>query len=131
LLEHACQLRLHRWSELADLVEEERAPARVLEETGAIRGCPREGAAHVTEELALDERTGNGGAVDRDGPRGRARGPLMDGAGHKLLPGARLPEDEGGRVRGGDALDQLVDRPHRCGAADDGAEAIDGSAAMR
>src|SRR5262245_66303030 len=124
LFEHTRELRLHRWTELADLVEEERAPARLLEEARAIRGCTREGAAHVAEELALDERTGNGRAVDRDGTRGRARRPFMDCAGHKFFPGARLPEDEGGRVRGGDALDQLVDGSHRCGTADDGTEPL-------
>jgi hypothetical protein len=60
--------RSFTWSwmrQLADLVEEQRAAGGLLEEPGAIRARVGEGAFSVAEELALQERLGDGAAVDR------------------------------------------------------------------
>ncbi len=73
LLQRAQELRLQRQRQLADLVEEQRAAVRLQEEAGARAARVGEGAPRVTEELALEQRLGNRGAVDRDeGPRSRA-----------------------------------------------------------
>src|SRR5204863_711263 len=66
LLERAEELRLHVDRQLPDLVEEERAAARLDEQTRALRLRVGERAAGVSEELALEQRVRNGGAVDRD-----------------------------------------------------------------
>ena len=50
-----------------------------------------EGAALVAEELALDQRRRDRGAVDDDEGAGAPGGDVVDGARHQLLAGARLP----------------------------------------
>ena len=64
--EHAQQLRLQRRGHLGDLVEEERAAVGQLEAAQPPLGGAGEGAALVAEQLALDERLGDGRAVEGD-----------------------------------------------------------------
>ena len=54
-LQDTQQPRLQLQRHLADLVEEDRAAVRELEGAAAVAVRPGEGAAHVPEELALDE----------------------------------------------------------------------------
>ena len=74
LLEHAQQLRLQRRAHRPDLVEEERALVRLLE--AALPGADRAGerAAHVAEQLGLEQRLRNRAAVDRDEAVARGAG---------------------------------------------------------
>src|SRR2546422_349133 len=65
LLDRAQQLYLHRERQLGDLVQEQRAAARCLEEALAVLGSAGERALLVAEELALHEGIRNGAAVDR------------------------------------------------------------------
>src|SRR5262249_56272579 len=85
LLERPEELGLERRRELADLVEKARSAGRRLEETAPRRDRAGEGAALVAEQLRLEERLGQGRAVDHDegagGPRTRPPGP----------PGPRAP----------------------------------------
>ena len=53
-----------------------------------------ERAARVAEELALEERVGNGRAVDRDEGAVLAAAAHVDRAGDELLAGAALAVDE-------------------------------------
>ena len=53
LLQHAQQLALQLQRQLAHLVEEQRAAAGRLEAPDAVAHRAREGAAHVSEQLAL------------------------------------------------------------------------------
>src|SRR5262249_40933507 len=57
-LQGAQHLGLRRQIHVADLVEEQRAAVRLLEETAFSRRRARERAALVSEELALDELAG-------------------------------------------------------------------------
>ena len=66
LLQDAQELNLHLRADLADLVEEQRAALGLLEEPALRRAGPRERAALVAEELALQDGLGQGAAVDRD-----------------------------------------------------------------
>src|SRR6266478_7919751 len=119
LLEHPQQLRLELERDLADLVEEQRATVRDLESSDLLRDRAGESAALVTEELALEETRWNGGAVDL---HERARAPpaaVVDGACDELLTGARLPENEHGRVGRRDDLHLLQGVPQRGALADD------------
>ena len=63
LLDHPQELRLQLQRQLADLVEEQRAAVGGLEPPLALGDRPGEGAPLVAEELALDERRRQGGAV--------------------------------------------------------------------
>ena len=65
LLQHAEQRGLDGRRKLADLVEQQRPAVRLLEETALRRARVGERSLGVAEELALDQRRGNGTAVDR------------------------------------------------------------------
>src|SRR6185437_8359598 len=66
LLERAEQLGLHLERQLADLVDEDGALVGLLEGPGAVAHGAGERAADVAEQLALDQRRGDGGAVEDD-----------------------------------------------------------------
>src|SRR6185295_19640284 len=122
LLQDAQQLHLGGRRHLADLVEEQRPAIGELEAALAPIGGAGERALFVAEDLALEQRLGNRGAVDRDERKAGARAELMDGLRDQFLAGARLTRDEhrcAGRRR---LLDDLVDLPHLRAVADDRAE---------
>jgi hypothetical protein len=92
------QLGLQRQGSLTDLVEEEGAAVGDLEVTAAQPVGAGEGAALVAEELAFEQRLGDGGAVDGDeGPLG-ARSGGVDAARQPLLADAGLAEQHQGRA---------------------------------
>ena len=101
-LERAQQLRLELERQLADLVEEHRAAVGRLEGAGAVAVGAGEGAAHVAEELALDEVRADRAAVDDDERLVRARAALDDLGRDELLAGAALAVDEHVDVARGD-----------------------------
>src|SRR5205823_4279756 len=94
VLEDAQQLRLQLRGQLADLVEEERAFARILEVAGLRLLRARERALRVAEERGLDERGRDRGAVEREERRARARRQVVQRVGHALLAAARLALDQ-------------------------------------
>ncbi len=120
LLEDAEELRLDRERHVADLVEEDGAARRLLEEPELHLVGPGEGALLVPEELALEERLRERGAVDSEEGLLAARGARVDRVRDDLLPGPRLAEDEHVHVRLGDARHEGVDPLHRLGPHDDG-----------
>ena len=65
VLEHAQQLRLQVRGQLADLVEEQRAAVGARERAGASRDRAGERAAHVAEQLALEQLARERAAVER------------------------------------------------------------------
>ena len=113
LLEEPQQLDLDRGRNLADLVEKqgpaigEREPAIL-----AIRGTG-ERAALVTEQLALEERLGERGAVQLDEWTLRAGRSLVQRVRDQLLAGATLAGDQHGRSARRDLIDDLEDALHR------------------
>ncbi len=108
VLERAQQLHLERGRRVPDLVEQDRAAVCMLEEPALVAVRPGEGALAVAEELALEQRVGQRPAVDRDEEVPAARALLVDRAGHELLAGARLAQDQRREVGGGDLAD-LID----------------------
>ena len=81
-----------------------------------------ERAAHVAEQLALEQRVDDRRAVDRDERLGAARAGLMKGAGRELLAGAGLAADQHHlRVRR-QPLDQAEHFLHHRAAAEHAAE---------
>src|SRR5690606_25237155 len=113
LLEHAQQLRLELGSELRDLVEEEGAAGGELDPAAASRDGAGEGALLVAEELALEQRLRESGAVHRDEGAGRALAPAVQRARDDLLPGAALAEQQHGRLGRSDFAERFDDRLHR------------------
>ena len=82
-----------------------------------------EGALLVAEDLALEQRLGDGRAVDRHVGHRHALAQLMDGLGDHLLAGARFAGDQHRGGRGRRLFDGAVDLPHHRGVADHAAEA--------
>src|SRR6185312_16024840 len=107
LLEHAQELGLKAERQLADLVEEQRAAVGHLEPAGLLFGRAGERALLVTEQLALDQRLGQRGAVDGDARALRAARGAMDRARDHLLAGAGLATEEDRRVGRADARDEI------------------------
>ncbi len=122
LLEHAQQLGLEVGRHLANLVEQQRAPLRHLEQPFLVRLRAGEGPLLVAEQLRLDQVLGDGGAVDLDERALGALAVVVDRVGDELLAGAVLPLDEDVGVAPRHALDQLEHLVHLLALADDVAE---------
>ena len=123
-LERAQDLDLGRRAHLADLVQEQGALVRRLEEPVLESVRARERAALVAEELALEEGVLERAAVDDGQRRGRARAVGMESPGDQLLAGAALPldQDRGERPRG--LVDQSEDALDSRAPADDLGEGV-------
>src|SRR5262249_47671675 len=82
-----------------------------------------ESAFLVTEDLALEQRFGNGRAIDRNKRHLPARAQLVDRLRNQFLAGARLAPDQDVGLRRRRLLDGLVNLPHVRAVADHLAEA--------
>src|SRR4029079_12483173 len=118
-LEHAEELRLELRRHLPDLVEEERAAVREVEEALLEVARVGERALLVAEEETLEELLGNGAAVEVDERAFGARALRMEVARHDLLvrAGLALEQHGGGAALGG--LLETLERLHEAGARTD------------
>ncbi len=96
---------------------------RQLEDAGPAIVRAGERALLVPEDLALEQRLGNRGAVDGDKRERGARAQLVDGLRHELLAGPRLAPHEHRRRRRRRLLDHAIERANPGAVADDAAEA--------
>ena len=110
------QQPLHPQRHLADFVEEDAAAVGHLELALLVSIGTGEAALHVTEELGLQQRFGQTGAVDGNHVARGPCAPLVDGVRHKLLADAALAGNEDLRIGPGDTLDLLRQLANR-GAA--------------
>src|SRR5207245_8943408 len=94
LLDGAQELRLQRKRNLRHLVEEERPALGGAEHAVMVVDGAGEGAAPVTEELAVEQRLRESGAVDGDERLPGERPALVDRTRDELLAGAALAADE-------------------------------------
>ena len=83
------------------------------------RSAPGERAAHVAEELALEEVRRDRAAVDADEGLLRARARVVDGVGDHLLARPALARDEHGDVGVLHPIDERVELAHRRARADE------------
>ena len=117
VLEDAQELRLLLERDVGDLVEEERAAVGELEAADAIGFGVGEGAADVSEELALEDAFGESAGVDGyERPVG-ARRRRVEPAGDDFLAGAVLAGDEDVGVGGRDLFEEAADGLHGAGVA--------------
>jgi len=98
LLEHAQESGLRGSRKITDLVEKERAPIGGPDEAQFVASGSGKRAARVSEELALDEVRGQSSAVDGD-EGARAFREAVNGARQHLFAGARIAEQEHGKLR--------------------------------
>src|SRR5207244_7919542 len=106
VLEHAQQLHLYAERQLADLVQEDGAAVRRLEEALAVAVGAGEGAAHVPEELALEQRRRERRAVADDEGLVAQRREVVQRTRDQLLARAALAGDERGGGIAGEPLDE-------------------------
>ena len=124
LLQHAQQLHLQRRAHRPDFVEEQRALVRLLEPPLAVADRAGERAAHVAEQLGLEQRLGNRAAVERDEAVHAPRAVVVNRARDDFLAGAGLAGDENRAVGRRDGFEQLKQPRHRAALADDALEAV-------
>ena len=107
------RLAAHLERQLANLVQEERAPVGGADDTRVVRARARVGAAPVAEELALEELARHRGAIEGHvGPLG-ARRQLVEAARHHLLAAAGLASDDDGGARAAQPRQLRLQPPHR------------------
>jgi hypothetical protein len=106
-LERAENLCLQPERQVPDLVEKQRAPVREFKPPGLPGGGPCERALFVSEQLRLEQRFGNGRAVDGDKRAFRSAAEGVQGAGEQLFAGAALPLQQHGRVGAGRTMQLL------------------------
>ncbi len=123
-LEGAQELRLQLDGKLADLVEEDGSPVGRFERADPVALGPGERAAHVTEELTLDEVRRDGSAVDDDEGPLAARAALEDLGRDELLAGAALAFDEHVDVARRDLLEHREELAHGDARADERTEPL-------
>src|SRR5712692_468681 len=99
------QLGLQGQADLADLVDEQCARVGQREEARPVLHGPREAAPNAAEEMAFDQRLGNGRTVQRYERPVRARALHVNGPSDKLLARARLARDAHVGVPGSRLLD--------------------------
>ncbi len=93
-----------------------------LEPPLALADRAGEGPLLMAEKLALEQRLGQRGTVDRDEWKLPARRGIVHGARDQLFAGARFAEDQHGADRLGDVADQLEDVAHPRALAEDAVE---------
>src|SRR5215470_6427967 len=98
VLEHVQKLTLKGWMEIADLVEEDGAVICRFELADLELVSSGEGPTLVTEELAFQELSRDGGAVHFDERAGLAHAKLVDGPCDEVLAGAGFAANEDGDV---------------------------------
>ena len=121
-LEDPQELCLHGLGQLSDFVEKQRAAVSEFEQSRLVIGRAGEGAAHVPEQLALEQCLDDGGTVDGH-EAALAAGPgLVQRAGDKFLARPGFTSDERGahvRRQSADDAEQFL---HQRAAADHAAE---------
>ncbi len=118
-LEHPEQFGLGRRGEFPDLVEKNRPPVRLLETASPLVDGAGKGPPLVAEKFALDQRVGNGRAVDLDKRPLEAGAVFVDRAGNQFLARPRLPDDQYRRIRIGHLGNHAEVILHQPGMADD------------
>jgi hypothetical protein len=110
---------LYRRSDFADLIQEERPPASRLEQPRFVAHRTGKRTAHMSEQLRLQQRFGQRGAVDRDERASGSLALVMDQPNEEFLASAALAVNENRRVQRCDTPRQLEDLLHRGTARDE------------
>jgi hypothetical protein len=105
LLEHAQQLGLHLGGQVPDLVEEDRRVIGQLETADLARERVGEGPFFAPEQLALDQRGGDRGAVHAHHRASAPPARVVNLQGEQFFPGAGFPKQQHRGIGRGHLLD--------------------------
>lgn len=92
---------------VSDLIEEQRAAVGEFKTSEPAFRRPGEGTGLHSEQLGLDQRLRQGGAVELDDRRGPAAGQKVHARGRQLLAGSALADDQYGTIERGDPRDMV------------------------
>ena len=120
VLQHAQKLGLRSQTDIADFVQENRAPVGLFESPDAAAGRAGEGAGFVPEQFAFEQVLRDGRAIDDHQRPSRAAAVLEQIPRHQFLAGAGLAPDQNAHRSGGHQSDHLIHLDHRATPADDG-----------
>src|SRR5215469_8873752 len=118
LLEHAQKLGLKLERKVADFIEEDGSGVGHFEFASSSLVCTCERTTFMAEQLALQQALRNRRTIHRHEWRAPAPRLEVNRAGHEILAGAALAEQEHGRIVRDDATNQLVDFLHGRAAPD-------------
>src|SRR5690606_11450754 len=122
-LEHPQEFHLQLRGHLGDLVEEDGAAVRALEEALVLPVGAREAAALVAEQLALDELRRDRAAVERQERRIAPARELVQRLRGELLARAALADEQHRCRSGSDTAELIVELLHARRAAENAPEA--------
>src|SRR6266404_2167100 len=100
LLNHAQELGLKLDRQFANFIEEKRTAIGGLKATYSMCQGSSEGASLMSKEFALDQRSGNGRAVDCYKSLPAAGACIMNGSCDHFLPCTRFTSNEDGTIHG-------------------------------
>src|ERR1700687_1570580 len=112
LLQYAQQIGLGLQADIPDFVEKYSAAFRDFEFSLLAVLRPGEGAFLVAEEFALQQRLGQGAAVDNDQGMKAPHAGRMNGANHKLFPRTALACNQDVGIGGPDRFDGVEHLAH-------------------
>ena len=108
-MQRAEEFHLHGRRDIADFVEEERTAIGILELADLAGVRAGESALFVSEEFGLDQRFGNGRAVDRDEAVILAGTVVMQGGGDEFFTRSGLTANQDGGVDARELVDDAED----------------------
>ena len=116
---------MHVERQIADFVEEQRAPVRELEASLAQADGTGEGALFMPEELTLDQAGRQRGAVHPYQRTRPATAALVDGAAKQFLASAGFAQQQDRAIERRDLCEPLQGFTHHRALADDLVEIVD------
>ncbi len=130
ILNRPQQLRLRRRRQVRHFVEKQRSLVRVLELAAPPADAGRRPLLDP-EQLRLEQRLDDGGAVDGDERALVPAAQLVNLSRDELLAGARFALDEHGEIGRGHALDAVAHGANREARSDEGRRAVRAVAARQ
>ena len=103
LLQHTQQLHLQQRAGIADLIEEQRAAVSGVEQALAIGDRPREGAATMPKQFALDQGVWGSAAVVRHEPERTPATQVVERPRNQFLAGAGFSQHQDRQFARGNA----------------------------
>ena len=98
LLQNAQEFRLQLQRDIADFIQKQRTLVCQLEPANLLSDRTGEGAALVAKKFAFEQPAGNGSAVELYKRPVLPAAAIVNGARDKFLAGARLSQQEHGRI---------------------------------
>ena len=112
VLKNSEELHLHLWTQLTDLVEEDRAAVCELESALLVSHCAGKGSLDVSEKFAFEQTVGQGAAVDRHEKSVGPPAGFVKGVRDELFSGAALALNQNRHIEWADLPNRFEEFLH-------------------